>query len=223
MYNSMFSRKVPSGMNEIDVVGCAECGEEGGASLKACKSCMIVKYCNVKCQKKHWSKHKKICKQRAAELRDEALFQDPPAKEDCPICFLPMPVKLIACMTLPPATLFSVPIFDFAMANEELANIGTETYYSCCGKSICGGCFYSCCQSGNIDNCPFCNADRRGKTDEERVEEMMKRVEANDAGSMYQLAKIITMEQLVCCRIKQRQWSYGLRPVNLVPVKRIIT
>ena len=76
---------------------CAECGEEGGnVSLKACKACMSVKYCNAVCQKKHWPIHKKECKLRAAELRDEALFKDPPAKEDCPICFLPMPFKLIS-------------------------------------------------------------------------------------------------------------------------------
>ena len=102
---------------------CAECGKaEGGgvASLKACKSCMRVKYCNAECQHNHWPTHKKPCKQRAAEIRDEALFKDPPPKEDCPICFLPMPIKLLSCMTLPPATVSSVPIYDFAMANEEL-------------------------------------------------------------------------------------------------------
>jgi len=42
-------------------------GEEGGVSLKACKSCMQVKYCNAICQKNHWPKHKKLCKERAAE------------------------------------------------------------------------------------------------------------------------------------------------------------
>jgi hypothetical protein len=42
----------------------------------------------------YWPKHKKLCKQRAAELHDEALFKEPPPKEDCPICFLPMPGKL---------------------------------------------------------------------------------------------------------------------------------
>jgi len=88
---------------------CAECNEEGGASLKICKACTSVKYCNAMCQKNHWSKHKKICKQRAAELRDEALFKDPPPKEECEICFLPMPTKLITCMSLPPATISSVP------------------------------------------------------------------------------------------------------------------
>jgi TPR repeat protein len=39
----------------------------------------------------------------------------------------------------------------------------------------------------NDDKCPFCNSDRN-KTDEEKVEEIMKRVEANDAASIYLLA-----------------------------------
>ena len=149
---------------------------------------MIVKYCNANCQRNHWPKHKKVCKLRAAKIRDEALFKDPPAKEDCPICFLPMPVKLICCVSLPPATLSSVPICNFAMANEELANIGMETYYSCCGKSICKGCVDSFHKSGNIGACPFCNAMTGGKTNAEIVEEMMKRVEVNDAVSICKLA-----------------------------------
>jgi len=168
---------------------CADCGgvAGGGAGLKACTSCRLVKYCNIKCQKNHWKKHKKVCKQRAAELRDEALFKDPPLKEDCPICYLPMPIKLIACMTLTPATISSVPIYDYAEANEEVANIGTETYYSCCGKSICKGCVDSFRKSGNIGICPFCNAMTGGKTNAEIVEELMKRVKVNDAGAIYVL------------------------------------
>ena len=176
-------------MNQIDVC-CAECGgKEGGViSLKACKSCMVVKYCNANCQKNHWPKHKKECKLRgAAELRDEALFKDPPAKEECPICFLPMPFRLICCVSLPPATISSVPIFDFAMANEELANMSLEEYYSCCGKSICVGCMHSFMQSGNNGTCAFCKSDHVNKTDGERVEERLKRVEANDAVAMYVL------------------------------------
>jgi hypothetical protein len=98
------------------------------------KECML-RYCNADCQRKHWAKHKKECKQRAAELRDEALFKDPPAKEDCPICFLPMPVNLISCVSLPPATISSVPIFNYAVANEELEQC-TQKYYPFCGKNI---------------------------------------------------------------------------------------
>ena len=167
---------------------CADCGEEGGVSLKTCKFCMLVKYCNAKCQRNHWSRHKKDCKRRAAELHDEALFKDPPAKEDCPICFLPMPTKLIACMTLPPATMTSgVPVYDFAIENEELAQVETKQYYTCCGKYICKGCTHSFCESGNIETCPFCKSERIGKTDEDIVEELMKRVEVNDACSIYVL------------------------------------
>jgi TPR repeat protein len=131
--------------------------------------------------------HKKECKLRAAELRDEALFKDPLAKEDCTICFLPMPQKLICCISLPPATLSSVPIYDFAKANEELNDEPMELYYTCCGKGICAGCAHSFRKSGNEDKCPFCNADQ-DKTEEERVEEIMKRVEANDAASINLLA-----------------------------------
>ena len=113
-------------MNKIDGVCCANCGKEkGGASLKACTACKLVKYCNVNCQRNHWQKHKKECKRHATEIRVEALFNDPPAKEDCPICFLPMPVQLVCCVSLPPATISSVPIYDYAEANEELTNMRT--------------------------------------------------------------------------------------------------
>jgi hypothetical protein len=167
---------------------CAECGkEEGGVSLKMCKSCMSVKYCNAICQRKHWPKHKKDCKRRAAELRDEMLFKEPPPKEDCPICFLPMPVRLFSCASLPDATILSVPIYDYAMANEELEKMDTATYYLCCGKSICKGCDYSCAVSGNDDKCPFCNTEING-TDEEGVEYLTKRVGVNDPGATCLLA-----------------------------------
>ena len=165
---------------------CAECGEEGGVSLKTCMACMLVRYCSATCQRKHWPTHKKPCKQRAAELRDEALFNDPPPNDDCPICFLPMPRRLICCISLPPATIFSVPIYDYAEANEDLAGEDMEKYYPCCGKNICAGCEFSFNKADN-DKCPFCNSDRADKTDEEMVAEMMKRVEANDAGAIFQL------------------------------------
>jgi tetratricopeptide (TPR) repeat protein len=150
---------------------------------------MQAKYCNAECQHKHWPKHKKHCNLRAAELRDEALFKDPPAKEDCSICFLPMPQQLICFVSLQPATITSVPIYDFVKANEEVANETMETYYPCCGKSVCEGCIHSFRESGNNEKCPFCNSDRGGKTDEEdAIKDIRKRVEANDAGAICLLA-----------------------------------
>jgi TPR repeat protein len=175
---------------------CADCGKEegegGAVSLKICKACMLVKYCNAECQLNHWPKHKTVCKLRAAELRDEALFKDPAPKEDCPICFLPMPKLLLSCVSLPDATITSVPIHDFVEANEGLKKEDMELYYPCCGKSICKGCMHSFNQSGNNSKCPFYNADRY-KTAEEHVEEIRKRVEANDPNSMCLLACIYHM------------------------------
>ena len=185
---------------------CADCGEEegGDVSLKTCKACMLVKYCSANCQRNHWPKHKLVCKQRAAKLRDEALFNDPPAKEDCPICFLPMPKLLVSCISLPPATISSLPVYDFAKANEVLEDLSTERYYECCGKSICGGCFYSIRKSGNVMHCPFCNSDRDSRTDDERVEELIKRVEANDAGAIYVLGTYYCHGQLGLLRDREK-------------------
>jgi TPR repeat protein len=98
-----------------------------------------------------------------------------------------MPVKIVSCISLPPATIFSVPIYDKSKANEELANKAMEVYYPCCGKSICKGCVHSFRESGNIGKCPFCNA-RINATAEEHVEEIMKRVAANDPASICLLA-----------------------------------
>ena len=79
--------------------------------------------------------------QNFAEIRDEALFKDPPAKEDCPICFLPMPAKLISCISLLPATITSVPIYDFLIAIE--------------GESICTCFCRGCANSVEGRRLPF--------------------------------------------------------------------
>ena len=116
---------------------------------------------------------------------DQALFKDPPPKEDCPICFLPMPINLMSCVSLPPATISCVPNFDYAIANEELQCLGMKHNYSCCGKSICKGCLYSSIVAGDNMICPFCKTEGKAKTGEDKIEELMKRVEANDADAMY--------------------------------------
>jgi TPR repeat protein len=81
-----------------------------------------------------------------------------------------------------------VPINDFAIAHEAFKDKEMDVYYPCCGKTICRGCVHSFEGSVNDEKCPFCNSDRSSKTEEENNEDNMKRVEANDAASIYLLA-----------------------------------
>ena len=144
-------------MDDLNIVArCAECGK-GGTGLKTCKSCKNIKYCSMTCQRLNWPSHKKECKLHATKLHDKSLFKQPPPKDDCPICFLPMP-----------------------FANQEVAG-----FYHCCGKIVCDGCGYNSSKSGS-HKCPFCNTSLETEY-EIIIEKMMKRVEANHAESMTQL------------------------------------
>ena len=78
---------------------CANCGKQGSdvVKLKNCTACRLVKYCGVDCQKAHRKQHKKACKQRAAELRDEQLYSQGLERHQgdfCPICTLPTPLPM---------------------------------------------------------------------------------------------------------------------------------
>ena len=57
---------------------CASCGKADvdDVKLKKC-ACKLVRYCTVECQKNHRPQHKKVCKKRLAELRDDRLFTQP--------------------------------------------------------------------------------------------------------------------------------------------------
>ena len=144
---------------------CASCGVAGGddIKLKKCTACHLVKYCSVKCQRDHRPKHKRECKKRAAELRDELLFKQPESScfGDCPICCLPLPVD-------PKKTVL----------------------FSCCSKRICGGCDYANQMrelEGKLQQkCPFCRK-ALPDTDEVIIEQYMKRIEANDPFAMGQM------------------------------------
>ena len=142
---------------------CACCGisENDDVKLRNCTACYLVKYCGIKCQKDHRPKHKRVCKKRAAELRDELLFKQPESSSygDCPICCLPMP-------------------FD----QKKSAVAG------CCGNFICDGCVYANIQRQLEANhperiCPFCRHPEP-KTKEEGDRNMMKRAEANDPDAL---------------------------------------
>eukprot|EP00984_Skeletonema_dohrnii_P016042 scaffold7040_cov100-Skeletonema_dohrnii-CCMP3373.AAC.1 len=143
---------------------CASCGvaEAGDVKLKNCTACYLVKYCSVKCQKDHRPKHKRACKKRAAELRDEILFKQPESTHlgDCPICCIPLPLDL-----------------------------KKSTMMSCCSKVICKGCSHANqkreFEERRDQKCPFCR-EPTPDTAEECNKQMMKRIEMNDPVALCQ-------------------------------------
>ena len=150
--------------NEVLLDVCANCGKEANSNdMNTCNKCKMVKYCNAACKKKHRSKHKKKCDRRVAELHDEQLFEQPPPQyEDCPICFLRMP----------------------------LLSTG-RSYQLCCGKMICSGCIHAPVydNNGNIvteKSCPFCRLPA-SPSNEEAIKRINRRVVAGDANAISNL------------------------------------
>ena len=143
---------------------CAGCGIAGvdDVKLKKC-ACKLVQYCSVECQKDHRPKHKKECKKRAAELRDELLFKQPESSHfgDCPICCLPL-----------------------SLDHQK------RGFMACCSKIICLGCDFANkmreIEARLQQKCPFCRHPPP-KSQEEAEKILMKRVEANDPVAMCQM------------------------------------
>ena len=121
----------------------------------AANKCKAVKYCNAACKKKHRKTHKKKCEIRAAELHEEALFKEPPLPpEECPICFLPMPL-----------------------------DVEYTTFKLCCGLVIYNGCIYAMVgeelrkdnskPDEELSTCAFCRTPEI-ISDEEYIERLTK-------------------------------------------------
>ena len=146
--------------SESGMILCASCGiaEGDDTKLRKCTACYLVRYCSVKCQKAHRKQHKRECKKRAAELRDERLFKQPESSHlgDCPICMIPLPL-------------------DMTKSNMR----------SCCSSLICNGCTHAIISQESLtyDKCPFCRA--AVPSEEVRDKRRMKRVEAGDAVAMH--------------------------------------
>ena len=90
--------------------------------------------------------------------KDNALFEQPPQDEECPICFL------------------TLPSLDTGWK-----------YKPCCGKIICSGCIHAIGMMDDDVKCPFCRGALPVITDEEIMERYMKRVEVDDAEAIYNL------------------------------------
>ncbi|KAL7533437.1 hypothetical protein ACHAWF_004493 [Thalassiosira exigua] len=135
---------------------CASCGK-GGDGLKACTACKLVKYCGVACQKAHRPRHKRECRKRAAELHDEALFAVPPPREECPICFLPLPWA-----------------------------VSQSQYQACCGKKLCFGCGFAARIEHGQHLCPFCRSPTLPNWDA-TIKKVKARADTNDANATLEL------------------------------------
>eukprot|EP00984_Skeletonema_dohrnii_P011402 scaffold4542_cov150-Skeletonema_dohrnii-CCMP3373.AAC.7 len=85
---------------EAVMMCCASCAcgiaEVNNTKLMECDACDLVRYCSDKCQQDHSQQHETVCKERAAELRDEILFRQPEGthRGDCPICCLPFSIDM---------------------------------------------------------------------------------------------------------------------------------
>ena len=89
---------------------------------------------------------------------DSSLFDEPPPRPDCDICFLPMTFHVCHRMSLP-----------------------------CCGNEICGGCFYRLYVGVDDDGpCPFCRSS--STVVEKMLPRLEERVKRGDARAMVHLA-----------------------------------
>ena len=143
---------------------CANCGKQGSdtVKLKNCNACRLVKYCGMDCQKAHRKQHKKACKQRAAEIKDEQLYSqglERPEGDFCPICTLAIPLPM-----------------------EE-----HSIFVACCMKRVCNGCVMAV-DKRDIQKCPFC---RTPKPDNEvdALAMIQARVAKKDPVAIYYLGQ----------------------------------
>jgi TPR repeat protein len=99
--------------------------------------------------------------ERVAELFDEEkLFKQPPPNEDCPICYVRLPIEGNQCQ-----------------------------YMSCCGKITCSACYCAhelAAADTETFKCAFCRTEGIS-SDAENIERMNKRVKADDAEAMSNL------------------------------------
>ena len=55
----------------VTVFKCFYCGKHGH-NLPKCRQCSQAYYCNADCQRKHWKKHKPVCRAAVAALAQHA-------------------------------------------------------------------------------------------------------------------------------------------------------
>ena len=149
---------------------CSSCGKKSD-SVKLCNGCKGVGYCDIACQRNHRGEHKQECNRIKKELDKRGSKLDLgmvldigplgklPPQEECPICMRALPLHSML-----------------------------QTYYACCGKTICGGCsFQHQLKSGEQQTCAFCRT-AAPESDEEILVLERKRVELKDPEALFSMA-----------------------------------
>ena len=170
----------PAEKNETPTKLCSACGKKSDA-LKKCTACKCVWYCDKDCQKRHRGEHKTECKLVKKELdkrggkldigteKDIGPLGKLPPREECPICMRVLPI-----------------------------HSKLHTYFSCCGKTLCGGCSHRHkIKSGEWDEsgqtlvqptCAFCRT-ALPESEEEILAQLSKRVERKDPEALRFMAR----------------------------------
>ena len=161
----------PNAKNGTPAKMCSACEEKSDALMK-CRACKCVWYCDKDCQNKHWKEHKKDCKRIKKELdkrggkldlgteKDVGPLPELPPREECPICMRVMPL-----------------------------HPNLHTYFDCCGKTICCGCYLQHIKSTDSteQTCAFCRTTQP-KSDVQILVQLRKRVERKDPNALYNMA-----------------------------------
>lgn len=100
-------------------------------------------------------------------ISDDKLFQEPPPREDCDICFLPMP-----------------------HSDEGIGPGINRVYMPCCGKTLCTGCITAAYEEWNKGNmkrwCLFCRIPMH-RSSKECFKRVKVRMKLNDAEAYREL------------------------------------
>ena len=92
--------------------------------------------CSDGCRELHLPEHVGECRKREKELHDRKLFTQPDRTDECPICFLPLPI-----------------------------DPQQFTFKPCCSAEICKGCVHANYNSNGNYNCPFCREPQPKKAE----------------------------------------------------------
>ena len=186
-----------------DMTCCASCGiaENDGIKLKTCTACKSVRYCSIKCQKDHRLHHKRECKKRAEESRDEVLFRQPESSHlgDCEICCQPLLLDERKSTLMPCCSKMVCNSCDMRNRMTEvdrapspdvstLASILTQSESAETNPFRNIATLFKSMPRAEL-RCPFCRQPR-SLNDQEKIEKMlMKRIEVNDPVAMCKMGK----------------------------------